>query len=452
VVYGVVTSTISSTRPALEYAVYALEFTPDSSKVLEPVGKGTQIFYMQSNKLIMRSFEYDLQADGYIPVDRNTIADHITRSGIKQIEVQEGRPNIVWGVREDGKLIGMTFEDAETVSGFHKHTTSGDVTSIARLPRDGEYDQLWQVCKRTVDGTDNYYVEYYADEVIFDLRSDYNTGDKEEDDRMYRNKMFEDQKQYIHVDSSLSYYGDDNAVTMTPAATTGTGITFTAGGAFFDATMVGREIWRKSVTGAETGRAEITGYTNSTTVTCTILEAFDSTSAIPATEWYLTTDTVSGLEHLEGEEVTICVDGGQHPQETVTDGEITLDRQASIVHVGLGYTGYLESNELEGGGTNGTAQTKRKNMFAVGVRFLDTLYAKYGTSYYTLNQIEMRKPSMAMDRPPLMFTGDRKETYANEINDEDDAGWARSKRVIIAQDQPFPCNVQLLVPYFAVSN
>lgn len=363
----VITPTSISVKPTNSYGVANLM----------PVGRGSSIFYMQSNNLVLRSFEYSLQNDGYIPVDRNTISDHITKSGITQIEFQEGRPNILWAVRTDGTLAGMTVEDSEAVSGWDRQTTDGEVTSVASLPRDTKYDQLWQVVKRNIGGTDCYYVEYYSDPVDYSLRSDFNTGVKEDDDAAFRNKLFEEQKQYIHIDSSLSYYGDDNAVTMTPGATTGTSVTFTAGGSFFTSGMVGREIWRKSVTGAETGRAVITAYTSGTVVTCEILEDFDSTSSIPATEWYLTTDAVTGLGHLEGKEVTVCVDGGQHPQETVSSGAITLDRQASVIHVGLGYAGYIESNELEGGGINGTSQTKRKNLYAVGFRFLNTLYAKY---------------------------------------------------------------------------
>ncbi len=439
---GVVTPTSISIRPTNSYG----------TANINPIGKGAQIFFPQSNNLIMRSFEYDFEQDSYIPVDRNTVADHITNSGITQICFQEGRPNILWGTKNNGELIGMTVEDLEAVSGWHRHETDGEFISSTSLPRPLSYDQLWACVKRNVDGTDYYFVEYFSDVADIPIREDYITDDEDADYSQYRNLLFEAQKQYIHVDSSLSYYGDDNAVTMTPSAVTGAAVTFTAGGAFFDATMVDREIWRKSTTGLETGRAVITGYTSSTVVTCEILEDFDSTSAIPATEWYLTVGTVSGLEHMEGKTVTVCVDGGQHSQEEVVDGAITLDRQASVVHVGLGYTGYLETMDLEGGGTTGPAQSKRKNINAVGFRFLNTLYAKFGTSYYKLREIEMRTAPMRMDRPPELFTGDAKETYANESLDTRDGGWSRSKRAIVSQDQPFPCNVQLVVPYMSVSN
>lgn len=414
-----------------------------------PIGRGNQIFYTQNNNLIMRSFEYDLQADGYIPVDRNTIADHITYSGITQIDFQEGRPNVLWGIKNNGELIGMTVEDTESISGWHRHKTDGEFISIASLPRDGDYHQLWACVKRN----GNYYIEYMSDPVVYPRRMDYLiTGNKKQDDDIFTNILFEKQKEYIHLDSALTYRGDFTDVTVTPSAVSGASVTFTAGGSFFTSGMVGREIWRKSVTGVEVGRAKIIGYTSATQVTCEILETFDSTTAIPAGEWYLTAGTVSGLEHLEGETVSIVADGGQHPQKTVTGGSVTLDRQASVVHVGLPYNGYLETNELEGGGLNGTAQTKRKSLNAVGIRFLDTLYAKFGSDYYKLEQIEQRKAYMRMDRPPEIFSGDKLQVYVNQTNDKEDGGWSRSKRVIILQDQPFPCNIQLLIPYFVVSN
>jgi hypothetical protein len=233
---------------------------------------------------------------------------------------------------------------------------------------------------------------------------------------------------------------------------TGTGINFTAGASVFTADMVDRELWRKSVTGLEKGRAKITGYTNATTVVCEILEDFDSTDAIPSGEWFLTADTLIGLDHLEGKTVSVVADGGQHPQVVVTDGIISLDRQSSVVHVGLPYTGWLVTTDIEGGGTTGPAQTKKKSLIAVGIRFLNSLFAKYGTDYYKLTQMYFRTGSMNMDRPPLPYTGDRKEPYGNNANDEVDGGWQRSKYVIISQDLPFPCNVQLVIPYVEVSN
>jgi len=227
---------------------------------------------------------------------------------------------------------------------------------------------------------------------------------------------------------------------------------FTAAGSVFTADMVGSEIIRKSVTGYETGVALITAYSSPTSVTCTIVEAFNSVTAIPAGEWYITTNAVGGLMHLEGRTVSVVADGGQHPQVVVTGGVVTLERQASVFHIGLPYTGEVETNELEGGGTTGVSQTKPKSVYEVGLRFLNSMYVRYGTSRYRLNQIEARTANMQMDRPPLPFTGDIKVKYANETVDARDGTWSKSKRVIFVQDVPFPCYIQLVVPYFTVSN
>lgn len=435
----VITPSSISIKPSNSYGVASIN----------PIGRGAQIFYVQNNALILRSFEYDFESDGYIPVDRNTISDHITKSGLKQTAFQEGRPNIVWGVRNDGILIGMTVEDTESISGWHRHSTEGEFVSVASLPRENNYNQLWVCVKRG----SNYYIEYMIDEPEYPLFADLYTGDKAADYTKFRNLMFEAQKSYIHLDSALSYDGSDSAsTTLTPAALTGAGITFTAGASIFSSGMVGRELWRKSVTGAETGRARITGYTSGTVVTCEILEDFDSTGAIPAGEWYLTADTLTGLDHLEGSTVSIVADGGQHPQVVVTDGSVALDRQVSVAHVGLPYTGWLVTMDLEGATQAGSSQTKRKSVVAMGFRFLNTLFCKFGTNYYKLNQIYMRSGSMNMDRPPLPFTGDRKEIYGNNENDAIDGGWEREKYAIVSQDLPFPCKVQLLVPYMDVSN
>ncbi len=423
---------------------------------INTIGRNNELFYMQRNNLILRSFEYDFQSDGYMAVDRNTVSDHITNSGVTQIAFQEGRPNILWAVKTNGDAIGMTVEQQEDISGWHRHNTHGEFISMCATPRASSYDQLWCCVKRNIDGQDCYYIEYFSDEVTHARRDDYLTGDEDADDQQWQNLIFESGKQYIHIDCSLTYDGSNinlnKGITITPSAITGTGVTFTTNEFIFSASDVGRQIWRKSVTGLETGRAEITGYTSPAVVTCTILEDFDSTNLIPAGEWYLTADEVFGLDHLEGETVTIVADGGQHPTAVVTNGSVALDGQASVVHVGLPYVGYLETNDLEGGGTTGPAQTKKKSVHRVGVRFMDTLYAKFGTGYYSLRTIEQRTSFMQMDRPPLLFTGDLVETYANDKVSKYEAGWKREKRIVICQDQPYPCNVQLIIPYVETSN
>lgn len=433
----VITPESISIKPTNSYGVSSIN----------PIGKGSQIFYMQENNLIMRSLEFDFTQDAFFPADRNTIAEHITRTGVVDITFQEGRPNIVWGVRTDGVLIGMTVEDAESISGWHKHITQGEFQSVATLPRSNNYEQLWACVKRDND----YFIEYLSEDVNFVRREDYITASKADDEALYGRLIFEQQREYIYTDSTLSYYGDDLFTeTLTLGAVSGA-TTLTASGAVFTSSDVGKNIWRKSATGNEFGVCEIIAYNSSTSVDVQVNEEFSGVS-IPSGEWFITTDTVTGLEHLEGKTVSIVTDGGQHPQKSVTNGAVTLDRQHAVVHVGLGYTGYIETNDIEAGGVNGTSQSQKKSLTAVGFRFLDSLFAQYGTDYYTLEQLNERTPSMLMDRPPLPFTGDRKRQHLNKVSSDRDGGWKREKRAIIAQNQPFPCKIQLLIPYINTSN
>lgn len=79
--------------------------------------------------------------------------------------------------------------------------------------------------------------------------------------------------------------GYEPAATLTPSATTGTGITLTAGSSVFLKGDIGRQVINNA--DGETGRASITGYTSGTQVTADVLEDFTDTNAIASGDWKL---------------------------------------------------------------------------------------------------------------------------------------------------------------------
>lgn len=436
---------------------------PDSIKVTTlsslgvayalPIKQDNAIIYVQRTKQTLRSLEFDALADSFISVDRNLLSDHITRGNLKQIAYQTGRPDIIWGVTEDGELLGVTWKSREDVSGWHRHRTNDwdDLfESVCVMPQTSGDDEVWFVIKRVVDGHTRRYIEYFAPETDLPVPEDFYTGPTNEatDNARYLRAMFEAQKGYIHVDSALSYDGSEPGsaagATMTPAAVSGTGVNFTASAAVFKSTDVGRQIWKKAIDGDGYGRAEITAYTSATVVVCTILTAFDSVTAMAAGDWYLTTDEITLADHLEAREVAVVTDGAAHDDVTVTDGVVALDYQASVVHIGMGFDGILKSMALEGGGIGGNAQTKKKNIYKCGVRFLNTLGAKVGSSLYRMETILFRSSADATNRPSPLFSGDKVVQYSDN--------WEEKKHVIVLQSRPLPCTVQLLVPYIETSN
>jgi len=116
--------------------------------------------------------------------------------------------------------------------------------------------------------------------------------------------------------------------------------------------------------------------------------------------------TISGLDHLEGETVTILADGAAHPTKVVSSGSITLDRLASIVTVGLGYDASVVTMPIEAGAAEGTAQGKKMRINNITIRLYETgpgLY--YGSSLTNLNEYQMRGSNDLMDEPVPLLTG-----------------------------------------------
>lgn len=421
---------------------------------ISPISQGGIILYVQRGRLIMRSFEFDVLSDNFISVDRNLPADHMTETGLTQLAFQTGQPDILWSVRTDGLLIGVTFKSREDVSGWHRHLLGGShinsrgiinfgkVLSVGSLPQEDNEDQVWIIVEREIDGVTRRYVEYFADPITFEPKESFFTGEENRiaDTSKYLNLTYEKQKEYICVDSAITFDGSVRGTvavaTMTPGALTGVSVTFTAGASVFTADDVGNQIWRKYVNGTEDGRAEIIAFTNATTVTCKILVDFTSTDAIPAGEWYLTAKSLSGLGHLEGEDVVVVTDGRPHPGRTVSSGTISLQFEASVVHVGLKYVGILQTQNLEFGGINGPAQAKLRNIVDVNLRLLSTLGLKYGTDLYRLADVINWDNKNITSRPNPVFTGIKPLKNFDR--------WEPEKFIYIVQDLPLPASIQLI--------
>ena len=145
------------------------------------------------------------------------------------------------------------------------------------------------------------------------------------------------------------------------------------------------------------------------------------------------TSTITGLNHLEGEVVSILADGATHPDRTVSGGAITLDRTASKVHVGYSYSSTVETLRLEAGADDGVAQGKIKRIHGVTARFFNTVGAELGPDTDNLDRLPFRDSSMAMNKAVPLFTGD-KEIYFP-------SGYETDARVVVRQSQPLPMTV-----------
>lgn len=138
--------------------------------------------------------------------------------------------------------------------------------------------------------------------------------------------------------------------------------------------------------------------------------AITLTAGSPATVW-------AGLAHLEGKVVKVVADGVYQGEKVVAGGQITLDRTASAVEIGLAYTPSMTLLNPEVGSQAGTSQAAAISVGEVIVRVLDTVSAVINGQTKTFRKMG----DSLLDVPPEVGSGDLRETtlsdalYRNEL-------------------------------------
>jgi hypothetical protein len=404
---------------------------------ITPVKKDNIVFFVSRDLKRIFSMQYNFDSDGYLFDDVMLLNKEIAEDGITQLAYKLGDENILYAIKTDGELLGLVHNPQQQIKGWFRYDTEGSVESVVSVPLQNGTDRVYVSVNRTINSSTVRYIEYFTEEISLSKREDFFSGVEATDQTAFDFARWEEKKDFVYLDSAVIYDGSDSThstQTMTPSATTGTDITFTAGGALFSSSDVGREIWEK----LGTGRAKIITYVSNTVVKCNITAAFASTSAIAAGDWYFTSKNFTGLSHLEAETVSVIRDGGKDTGTyTVSGGEITITQQASKATIGLLYKGVFKSMALQGGARDGASQAKPKLVNKFGVYFLNTSDAKFGTDPYNLNEVQLG-PSAITGRPIEAFTGYKKLDLPERYEEE--------KHIYIIQESPLPCTVQAIIP------
>lgn len=157
------------------------------------------------------------------------------------------------------------------------------------------------------------------------------------------------------------------------------------------------------------------------------------------------TTIITGLDHLEGETLDVLVNGATHPQVTVSDGAIELNREATVAAVGYGYNADGQTLRLIGGAADGTAQGKLGRINRVVFRMVDSLGLEYGPDAGTLDELQTRSAGDNMDQPPPLFTGDTEELpFPDDTN--------QLRQVFFRQSQPLPSTIVAIMPQMVVQD
>lgn len=312
---------------------------------IRPERSGASILFIPRSGNRVREYLYNFDIDRYIATDLAVLASHITEKGVRDSAYQQEPNQVIWYAAGDGSdMFALTYNREQEVVGFHRHVIGGTdsvVESVATIPdTTSEYDELWLLVSRTINGSTRKYVEYMARD--FDVNQPENT--------------------VVFSDSAV--------------VATGTDI-----------------------------------------------------------------DTVTGLDHLEGETVEGLIDGATvKPDQVVTNGSVTFSRTGDRIVAGLPYKADLETLTVEAGAADGIAQGKTKRIHDLTIRLHRTgpgLF--FGPNESKLDEIFFRTSDDLMDAAVPLFSGDKgPQVFPSR--------YEKPGRIFVRHQNPLPCMILGLMP------
>ncbi len=412
---------------------------------VDAIAVGNATLFLQRAKRKIRELAYNFDVDGYIAPDMTILAEHISEGGLTQIAYQQEPNQIVYGVRGDGELVGLTYQREQQVTAWHRHIFGGrfgnatiTVTDFANIANGT------RIILTKADGTTTTFTSATSA-----TSGKFHTTSS-------NNQTATNLKTLIDADSDFTATVNSNVVTITETSPLSTGfltITSLDDSTRLTKTNEGKAVC-ESVAVIPTDDTEYQVYViikrtinGATRRFVEILNVFDFDETDNTSFNFLDSalsysgsavTTISGLDHLEGQTVSILANGASHPDKTVSSGSITLDRSSTSVKVGLAYTSLLQTMRLNAGSQNGTSQGKTKRIYDITVRMFETIGVEVGPDLSNMERIPFRSSADLMDEGIPPFTGDKEVEFRGNYETD---GF-----IFVRQTQPLPFTILSLYP------
>jgi len=420
---------------------------------LQPALMTDAVIYAQARGSQVRELRFNLAdggSSGFLGRNLTVFAAHLF-DGYTMVDWDdaEAPEPILWAVRSDGTVLGLTYLTEHDIWAWHEHTTgaSGEALSIVVVP-EGQRDAPYCLIKRTVDGADAYYIERMAARQVGYPGVDPRVGS-------------------LFMDSFLTYDGTNTSattLTLTGGSTWNigeTGLTLTASVATFpgDSSNVGNGY--RLVATADDGtmyevEVEVTGDASTTVQTVTTLAArtvsedyatFTAVTSVPTqtratalSAWVAMVDDLSGLGHIEGETVAILADGNVLAQQTVTSGALTtLARPYGVIHVGLPISAQAQTVDIDQVNTPDAVLDLQKIVVGANVAAKNTRALKLGYTASGASTIDGLSGSAN-----TYLTG----KYRGRMSTD----WNNHGRLWLVQDDPVPAEVDAIITHVTIKD
>lgn len=154
------------------------------------------------------------------------------------------------------------------------------------------------------------------------------------------------------------------------------------------------------------------------------------------------TSSITGLSHLEGEEVRIVTEDGIHPNKTVSSGSITLDEEHTDVIVGLYSNRTVKLHPLQVNLNAGSGRASVKNIYNIDVEFYETSSAKLGTSTSDAVEVIFTNPTSSETQALELFTGLKDARVGS--------GYKKTTSSYIENVDPLPLTINSIITKFDI--
>jgi len=409
-----------------------------AAKNPRPLVVGDNALFVQSKGAMVIDLGFDVAAggkDSYRSQNISAFAKHLFKGRtIVSWCFQKTPVPVVWLAMSDGEMLGLTYMREQQILAWHTHETQGEVKRLACVSEETK-DAVYGVISRSIGGYERHFIEELSPRDFTDIRD------------------------AIFLDCSLTYDGRNTDEASTMELDEGDTweaeerLTLISNAGVFDVDDVGNVI---QLTGEDDDGEEIT-------LNLEILEFTDAEHVVVRTDkdvpeemqnvalstWARAVDEVTGLDHLEGEEVAAVGDGGvifnpNHEEDgsyTVEHGTVVLDKPYAVVHVGLPYITDIETLTIDT--VNGeTISNKKQLVNEVTLSLEETraiaVGAEIPTGDDTLENMEEMVPQGVDYDGAGLVTGKVKVTVP--------ASWNSNGHLALRNVHPLPLKINAMVP------
>jgi len=452
----------SSDSPVTPTTTLIRKYSNYGSSTIPPVQVADVTLFLQRNKRKIREFRYvgDVDENGYTAPDMTILAEHITTGGITDMAYQQEPDSIVWCLRADGTMLGMTYRREEQVVAWHKHLIGGVVGTTTVTV--GSVTSSFGGNTVTLTKGDGSSVTFTADP----------TGTSSASSTLHfipviGNSNTTATNLATTINNHADFTASASSAVITIKSSIGQVVTATSTGqnnTILSCTSQTNAVVESIATlPSDSGEDEVYMVVKRTinSLTKRYVERFklidfgttteegffcDSALTFPGVDTWPTpvdystarTTAMTGLYHLEGQVISITANGAAHDVRTVSSGAVTLSYDSSLAVMGLGYVSRMQTLRLESGSADGTSQGKPKRIHGVTVRLLNTVGLDIGTDSSSLETVAFRDSSMAASEAVPLFTGDKEVSFTGTYYEND--------KVYLRQSQALPLTVLAIYP------